>query len=204
MEGSLAACDSWFQNPAAQASANYGIGSDGTIHCYVDPFALHPNWAWANGVLNNPDATVQELKRQGSALYGNVSPNVYTVSVEHAGFTGDPVPNAEFAASTWLSAYLCQSFGIKADRSWNGILGHYQFDAVNRPACPGFDTATWAAYMDDVAAQLSGPPPPEPIPADPCIELRKYAADAQSAVVRAQAELTKAYESLNFPPWSGG
>jgi hypothetical protein len=194
MEGSLSSCDAWFANPASQASANYGIGKDGTIHCYVDPFAAFPYWAWANGVLNYPDATVQALVARGRALYGNVSPNVYTVSIEHEGYSGEPVAPAMFDASTQLTAYLCQEFAVPADRS--SLLGHYQFDAVNRPGCPGWSHDTWTRYVGAVTDLLYPPAPP----VDPAADERKYAADAQERLYRAQANVAAALESLALPP----
>ena len=44
MAGNLTAenCGYWFRNPAAQASSNYGIGTDGGICLYVD----EANRAW--------------------------------------------------------------------------------------------------------------------------------------------------------------
>jgi len=191
MEGSLASCDAWFANPTSQASANYGVGKDGTIHCYVDPFAPAPDWAWANGVLANPDATVQILVAHGTSLYGNVSPNVYTVSIETEGYTGDPVPDALLAAVTHLTAYLCEQFDVPADRS--ALLGHYQFDAVNRPHCPGWSGDTWMQFVAGVTTLLYPP-------TDPGADLRKYAADASTRLYGAQEHITKALESLRFPP----
>src|SRR3712207_8621180 len=46
-EGSLAACDSWFANPAAQASAHFCVGKDGTVHQYCG-LEQAP---YANGVI---------------------------------------------------------------------------------------------------------------------------------------------------------
>lgn len=207
MEGSLSSCDNWFSNPNAQASANYGIGSDGEIHVYVDPTASSPYWAWANGVQNNPDASARAIIAKGTALYGSVSPNVYCVSIEHAGYTGDPIPAAEWNASMQLTAWLCETFNVDPSHggSTDTILGHYQIDAVNRAACPGFTTAQWSEFIAGVRAWLA-PAPPNPGPVEPTIEqARQYAADAarridlaQTDLDSASANLRAALESLQF------
>ena len=36
MQGTLAGTDSWFRNPAAEVSAHFGVGKDGTVIQWVD------------------------------------------------------------------------------------------------------------------------------------------------------------------------
>src|SRR5258708_6741269 len=59
MAGTIEGADSWFKNPAAKASANYGVAKDGRIWCWVDPAG--PDAPFANGLVQNPDPTVQRL-----------------------------------------------------------------------------------------------------------------------------------------------
>jgi len=191
MAGSIGAADSWFNNPAAQASANFGIAKTGEIHCYVDPDG--PDSPWANGILNHQDAAVATLHSEE----GGANPNLWTISIEHEGQSGDALEGAQLAASAQLTAWLCDHFAIPANRAH--ILGHYEFDDITRPNCPGWSIATWELYMTTVSDTILPPP------TDPCADLRKYAADAKVRLVAAQALLAQlstdvesAIESLNF------
>lgn len=47
-EGTETGTDGWFHNPAAQASAHFGIGKDGTLHQWVDT----DDRAWAEAAGN--------------------------------------------------------------------------------------------------------------------------------------------------------
>ncbi|HYG58966.1 MAG TPA: peptidoglycan recognition family protein [Symbiobacteriaceae bacterium] len=131
-EGSLASVDSWFQNPAAQASTHYCIGPGGEIHQYVDlncaPFA--------NGRVES-GATWWGLQE-----FPGVNPNYLTISIETAGKHPDPArgryytpTEAQVTAYTHLIAWLCQQYGIRCDREH--IIGHYEISPESRPNCPG-------------------------------------------------------------------
>lgn len=150
MQGTLHACDAWFANPAAQASANYGVGRDGTIHCYVDPDS--GSWAWANGLINNPDASVQKLL----AANPGINPNRYTIAIEHEGWSGTPLTPQQLDASAHLCAWLLDRYGIPFDE--DHLLGHYEFDSVTRAGCPGWDRAGWLAYEAAVQRWLHAGP----------------------------------------------
>ena len=56
----LSALDNWFQDPAAGVSSNYGIGTDGTIHEYVDSIDAD-DYAYVHGKVNQPDAAFRKL-----------------------------------------------------------------------------------------------------------------------------------------------
>src|SRR4051794_8590959 len=47
-EGTESGTDGWFHNPAAQASAHFGIGKDGTLHQWVDT----DDRSWAESMGN--------------------------------------------------------------------------------------------------------------------------------------------------------
>ena len=163
-QGSLAACDSWFNNPAAQASTNYAIGDgtdqfpDGTIHCYVDPDG--PNSPYANGVVDKPDAVIQAIM----ARTGNVNLNWISESIEYAGLSGTPLTVAQMASGIWLSAWRLSARGLAVDR--NHVVGHYEIDSVNRIDCPELTAAEWSTLMEGIAAMVN------PAPGDPCAEER--------------------------------
>ncbi|MBC2723321.1 N-acetylmuramoyl-L-alanine amidase [Desulfosporosinus sp.] len=121
MQGSLAGTDSWFKNPASKASSHFGVGKNGDIHQYVG--LDYP--AWANGAVNKPDWP----------LYTGVNPNYYTVSIEHEGYTGDVMPEAQYQATLALHRWLIELLGIPVTR--DTIIGHYRIDSVNKANCPG-------------------------------------------------------------------
>lgn len=122
MEGTLAGCDSWFQNPEAQASTQYGIGKNGDVHQYVS----EDDAAWGNGVLGRPTWPL---------LIPDVNPNLYTVSIEHEGYTGEPWTEAMLAADVSLVKDIARRWNIPLDAEH--IIGHYRIDAINRARCPG-------------------------------------------------------------------
>lgn len=129
--GTMAGMDSWFKNPASEASAHFGISKTGEIHQYVDL----KDGAWANGAINK--GTWPLLKE-----YPGWNPNLYTISIEHEGNHPNAAKGqfwtpteAQLQASIRLIAWLCWKFNIPVDRVH--IAGHYEIDAVNRPYCPG-------------------------------------------------------------------
>jgi hypothetical protein len=158
-EGPIGAVDSWFQDPQAQASSNFCVGLDGSIHEYVDPEG--PDAPFANGLLNQPDVAVQRLV----AAQGGANPNYWTVSIEHEGSSGDLLTAAQLAASAQLCAWACERWGIPADE--DHLLGHYEFDSVTRAGCPGWNRAQWVEYEAAVSAALAPAPPPVPVPVPP-------------------------------------
>lgn len=177
MQGTLSGCDSWFNDPRAQASANFGVGKSGEIHCYVDPDS--GDWSWANGYLANPDAAVQTLV----AANNNADPNTWTIAIEHEGYSGTPLTAAQLMASAQLAAYLCDRYGIPVDE--DHILGHFEFDLVTRKGCPGWDRAGWVAYMSAVAAVTPSQPQPNVVEAMRQLALAQAASDNAGASIDA-------------------
>jgi MYXO-CTERM domain-containing protein len=103
MQGSYAGSISWFQNPAAQASAHYNIrSSDGQITQMVRE--SHNAWHAGNSYINNN-----------------------SVGIEHEGFVADPgrwYTTAMYVSSARLTRALCDKYSIPIDRQH--IIGHYQ------------------------------------------------------------------------------
>lgn len=144
MEGSIAACDSWFQNPSAQVSAHYGVGKHGQIHQYVQD----SDAAWANGELTPSPASPTPLIAQN----GNIDPNRWTLSIEHEGTPPDTPQAVQLDASVSLCAWLCQQHGIPADAEH--IIRHS--DIGGHLYCPGWSQAFYEQYVAAVAARLNG------------------------------------------------
>jgi len=122
-EGYLSGIDAWFNSPRNPGSSSqYAIGKNGEIHQYV----REDDAAWANGPVNKPT---------WSLLIPGVNPNLYTISIEHEGFTGEPWTEAMFQSDVWLIKGIIDWWDIPPDR--DHIIGHYQIDGVNRAHCPG-------------------------------------------------------------------
>lgn len=190
MDGTLVGCDSWFNNPASQASTNFGISKTGEIHQYV---ALQSRAPYANGVRDEPKYT-KVMNQQVLALsrtYWPQSQNKWTWSIEHEGRSGEQITDfpAMFEASTWLSATLLASLPPEQQRTW----GHYQFDGVNRPRCPGWSSSTWNAYdgrVMQVLEEMAAPPTP---PSSDYVELKRLMDEGYNAAFAAMNQSAAAF-----------
>jgi hypothetical protein len=141
--------DSWFQQPQGVASANAGIGQDGTIHIYVDPIASR-DAPYANGIVDRPAAGFATLWAQQH--YAN--PNYFSGSIEYVGWSGYPsypfVPTeAQLSAAAWLTAYWCDVYGVPTDEAH--LFAHCELDSVTRAGCNGWTRETWLWYEEWIA-----------------------------------------------------
>lgn len=113
---SVETCGNLFANPNREASANYGIGSDGRVGLYVD----EGDRAWASASPSNDNRAVN-------------------IEVANDATGGDwPVSNAAYSKLIDLCVDICQRNGIKALNYTGGADGnlteHRMFVAT---ACPG-------------------------------------------------------------------
>lgn len=120
MEGTLSGTDSWFRNPKAQASTHYGIGKNGEIWQWVNEYDM----AYGNGRVASP--TWSLITKQ--------NPNLYTVSIEHEGYTGQPWTDAMYQADVWLIKQIAKRWDIPLDR--DHVIGHREIYG-KKPNCPG-------------------------------------------------------------------
>ena len=113
---SVETCGSVFANSSREASANYGIGSDGRVGLYVD----EGDRAWASASPSNDNRAVN-------------------IEVANSSTGGDwPVSSAAYNKLIDLCVDICQRNGIKA-LNYTGDAGgnlteHRMFMAT---ACPG-------------------------------------------------------------------
>ncbi len=113
---SVETCGNLFADPSREASANYGIGSDGRVGLYVD----EGDRAWASASPSNDNRAVN-------------------IEVANDATGGDwPVSNAAYSKLIDLCVDICQRNGIKAlnytgDADGN-LTEHRMFTAT---ACPG-------------------------------------------------------------------
>ena len=134
MAGYLEGNRSWFNNPAAQCSAHYGIGKNGEVHQYV----AEADTAWHAGAVRVPDWK----------LYKGSNPNRYTVGVELEGFS-EPPTDAQYSALAALLSDVCKRYGITPGP--DTLIGHYRINSVDRPNCPGL-TFPWQRLYSDLQA----------------------------------------------------
>ncbi len=154
MQGSYAGSISWFQNPAAMASAHYNLRSS--------------------------DGEATQMVREGDTAWhaGNWFYNQHSVGIEHEGFVADPgrwYTEAMYVASARLTRALCDRYRIPIDRQH--IIGHYQIPSSGSGApcsegatgCGGAGHHTdpgnggtawnWSHYMDLVRGGGAMPMP---------------------------------------------
>ena len=134
MDGSMVGTRSKFLNATALASAHIGVSRKGEYEQYVD----FDNAAWAHGKVNKPS---------WSLLIPNINPNTYTISVEHEGYSGEPLTEEQYYATLWLHKVLCAAYDIVPGP--DTIIGHCRIDSVNRANCPGI-AFPFGRLLDDL------------------------------------------------------
>ena len=139
VNASIEACGAGFAQSSRQASANYGIGSDGRIALYVDE--ADRSWASSSGANDHRAVTIEVANSGGDPNW--------------------PVSDKAYAALIELCADICRRNGIarlvwassKSDRvnHKNGanMTVHQDFAAT---ACPG---PYLLGRMADIAAQVN-------------------------------------------------
>lgn len=135
-EGPLTAFFPTFNNPARKASSHFTVGKKGEIEQYVS--IKDTAWAnglrWDNGKWRNPRGI--EMKPAWKGLIAGVNPNAYTISIEHEGFFGEPWTESMYLANLKLLQWIRDETGIEYVRG-ETLIGHNDFDSVDRPNCPG-------------------------------------------------------------------
>jgi V8-like Glu-specific endopeptidase/N-acetyl-anhydromuramyl-L-alanine amidase AmpD/cell wall-associated NlpC family hydrolase len=123
---------SWFQNPSAGVSAHYVIGRDGEVVQMV----AHKDVAWHARSANGT-----------------------SIGIEHVANTRGLNPTvAQMEASAALVTWLCDQYGIPADR--DHIQGHSEADPrTTHTGCPNA-VWEWDYYMQMVTSRMCIEPPP--------------------------------------------
>jgi len=134
--GPLSAVFPTFNNPARQASAHFCIGTDGAIEQYVavNDTAYANGLSWVNNQWQNARGKVVQPTWQDLAPKTN--PNLYTVSIEHAGQSDEVWTEAMYDANNRLLVWLAEQFDL-ALVPHRTLIGHYEIDPVDKPNCPG-------------------------------------------------------------------
>jgi hypothetical protein len=139
MAGTLDGSDSWFRNPASQASAHFGVGKDGRIFQWVD--TSDRAWAQADG-------------------------NRTWLSIEHEGQGGDTLTAKQLQATASIVAWMHKTHGVKLQNaespSGSGIGWHGMGGSAwgGHTACPGTPIKNQRAAIIKAAGGNPAPPTP--------------------------------------------
>jgi hypothetical protein len=134
-------------NPNVGVGATFFVNSDGSVvQCYEDPLRMDP---WTNGILNRPDLA---SKRIAAVAASGVNPNERSlITIELCGLEpARPITAAQEATASKLIAWAHDLIDMPVNRET--VVGHYQFDSVNRPNCPSRDKSV----IDRIVAGAAG------------------------------------------------
>jgi N-acetyl-anhydromuramyl-L-alanine amidase AmpD len=151
MQGELANTFAIFNGaptPTGQSykiSAHYGVAKDGRVWQFV----RDEDTAWANGILNQPDPSLNWLH---TAQNGKFNPNAVTLSIEYEGVSGEALTEAQYQAALALHQQLLARWHIPADTEH--IVGHDRLDSAERQADPG-PAFPWSRLLSDLQTHLS-------------------------------------------------
>lgn len=140
-EGGYNGAVSWLCNPKSGASSHYIVSKKGEITQLVSIDRM----AWINGTSDNPTAPNSHRKSALKIVRDrNINANLYTVGIEHEGFTADGggrLTPEQFKATVWLHKHIISEikriYGIDVPIDREHIVGHYQVDPIRKPGCPG-------------------------------------------------------------------
>ena len=142
-QGSLKSMDNWFNTDGPDVSAHYGVGRNGEIHQYVED----KDGAWSNGYVSNMNDGTYPITNPMLIEFGDVSPNLLSISIEHEGMSGEPLTEEQYQSTLWLHKQLIAKYGIEANA--DHIIGHYRIDPETRSGCPG-PAFPWERLINDI------------------------------------------------------
>jgi len=148
-EGPLTAFFPTFNNPARKASAHFTVGKKGEIEQYVsiNDTAYANGLRWDNGLWRNPRGVQVTPAWQG--LINGVNPNYYTISIEHEGFFQEAWTEPMYLANLKLLQWIRDQTNLAYLRG-ETLIGHNDFDNIDRPNCPGPNTP-WERMLADLS-----------------------------------------------------
>jgi hypothetical protein len=170
-------CGQLFQDPNRQASANYGIGNDGTIICYVD----EDNRAYTSSNKANDCQAI-------------------TVEVSNSSTGGDwPISEAAWNSLVNLAVDVCRRYDFRLvyDGTPEGSLTRHNLFAAT--ACPGpYLQSRFEELAEVVNARLEETKPtpaPEPAPTPvPEVTVEGYLVKVTANVLNIRADAGTEYK----------
>lgn len=153
-EGAVAGAVSWLCNPKSKASAHYVVARNGDIYQLVDL----RNGSWCNGTSIYNKGKYYYKNSTNSIVKGKaVNANLYTVSIEHEGYSykegRGALTDEQYQSTLWLHRHIINEvksiYGhdIVVDREH--IIGHYEVAPREKPNCPG-QRFPWDRLMKDL------------------------------------------------------
>lgn len=132
IQGSIEDAEQYFNGRSPEGvfavSAHYGVARDGRVWQFVED----DDTAWSNGVLQNPDLSVDWLKE---VYQEKVNCNLVTLSIDYEGYSGEPLTPRQYDAALSLHRQLVQRWDIEPDNQH--IIGHNWIDSLERSHNPG-------------------------------------------------------------------
>jgi len=144
MQGTLYGTDSWFQSTLSKVSAHYGIGKAGQVHQYVN----EKDTAYHAGRVNTP--TWSLIKQTDTGLY--ISPDYYTIGIEHEGDFNVDWTDEMYNASSNLIRAISLRWNIPLDRKH--IIGHHEIYALKKCLGNTVDINKLIAMANDHASLI--------------------------------------------------
>ena len=153
-EGAVAGAVSWLCNPKSNASAHFVVARNGDIYQLVDI----KDAAWCNGTGTNPSGKYYYKRSTNSIVRSKaINANLYTVSIEHEGFSykegRGALTEEQYQSTLWLHGYIdsevkrIYGYNINFDRLH--IIGHCVVAPKEKPNCPGA-LFPWDRLMKDL------------------------------------------------------
>ncbi|MDQ2086651.1 N-acetylmuramoyl-L-alanine amidase [Herbivorax sp. ANBcel31] len=137
-EGTISSVINWFTNEGNDvSSSHFAVDREGKVYQFVDI----EDSAWANGLTGGiENATSSLVLKKGESI----SPNWYSVSVEHEGFyseTKGELTAAQLESSKILHHYIIEyvydKFNFRIEPTRERIIGHNEVNKIDRVNCPG-------------------------------------------------------------------
>jgi N-acetyl-anhydromuramyl-L-alanine amidase AmpD len=133
----------WLTNPDSGVSSHFIISEAGEISQMVSVL----DSSWANGLWWDSAYKRWRAPRLDQAhapfvtplwpdIIAGVNPNRYTISIEHAGWSGKPVPSAQIDASVRLLRWLAEQFHWTYTPG-HTLIRHADVDPLDKAFCPG-------------------------------------------------------------------
>jgi len=126
-QGYESGVSSWFATSGG-VSAHYLVCRDGRIIQYVD----EKDAAYGCGITNRPDLANPFI---ADAMRNAVNMNLLGINIEHEGYSGVSMPEAQFQATLRLHADICKRYSLPINK--DRIFGHNKLDSVSRANDPG-------------------------------------------------------------------
>jgi len=162
-EGGFASSIDWMRDHGT--SSHFIISLGGTVAQLV---GLHDS-AWCNGLTWVPTANKWQCPHKHwvtpswALLSAPTNPNRTTISIEHEGYSGNPWPPAQTAATVALLKWLAVQYPtLHPYRDGYTLIGHRHLDNIDKLRCPGagIDLGVLAARANE--GTINPIPHPEP------------------------------------------